>query len=211
MVYLLLAAVGCAVGALSHTVVPRISLPSFLVMAFLTWRVWHGGRVSRTILIMISVVACAIAVLAVARLWDLAVMALVITGVAQVALLASPPVYGRTRRPAPVGVRARGWAWLARRPPAALLPWGLLAGLVATLACLGSMDWIPVAGCRPTASGACVGLAEGYPLRWLTTYQNSPVLAKGSLLKDCVQWALASTLVLYLAWHSLTAPADHSG
>jgi hypothetical protein len=78
------------------------------------------------------------------------------------------------------------------------------------LAGLGSRDGVAIAACRPAASDACRALAEGYPLRWLTAYQNEPVISKGALLKDCAQWALASTSVLYLAWLQLTAPADLS-
>jgi hypothetical protein len=70
------------------------------------------------------------------------------------------------------------------------------------------MGVIAIQGCRPAASDACSALAEGYPLRWLTARQNAPVILKGALLKDCAQWALASTSILYLAWLRLTAPAD---
>jgi hypothetical protein len=108
----------------------------------------------------------------------------------------------------PYQVRAPGWARLVRRPPAWLLPWGLLAGVVVTLACLGNMDWATITGCRPAGSGACVHLVEGYPLRWLTADQNVPLISKGALLKDCAQWALASTSVLYLGWLWFMAPAD---
>jgi hypothetical protein len=45
----------------------------------------------------------------------------------------------------------------------------LLAGVLLTLAGLGHMDWVTIAGCRPAASDACRTLAEGYPLRWLTS------------------------------------------
>jgi hypothetical protein len=37
-----------------------------------------------------------------------------------------------------------------------------------------------------------------------------PVISKGALVKDCVQWALISTSVLYLGWLWLMAPADSS-
>ncbi len=162
------------------------------------------------ILIIVSTASCAVTAFAVARLWDLTIVALVIICVAQVALLVSPPVYGRTRRPVPIPVRARGWAQLVRRPPVWLLPCGLLAGVIVTLACLGSMDWVAIPGCRPTASDACSALAEGYPLRWLTAKQSEPVISKGALLRDCAQWALASTSVLYLAWLWMTAPSGRS-
>ena len=209
LVFLLLAAISFIWSWLSHIASPLNPLLSFLITAFLAWRVSHGGRISRMILIIVSGVSYAVAVLAVARLWDLAIMALVIICAAQIVLLVSPPVYGRTRR-TPIPVRAPGWAQLVRRPPGWLLPWGLLAGVLLTLACLGNGDFIAIAGCRPAASTACSALAEGYPLRWLTAYQNDPVISKGALLKDCAQWALASTSVLYLAWLWLTAPTGLS-
>jgi hypothetical protein len=208
LVYLLLATVGFICSWLSRTADPKNLLSSFLITVFLAWRVSRGGRVARMILIIVSGASCAVAALAVARLWDLTIMAQVISGAAQVALLASPPVYGRTRRPTPIPARAHGWTQLVRRPPVWLLPWGLLAGGLLTLACLGHMDWTAIPGCRPAASDACSALAEGYPLRWLTAHQNAPVISKGPLLKDFAQWALAAASALYLAWLWLTAPAD---
>ena len=210
LAYLLLATIGFILNWLSSSVSSPSPLLSFSITAFLTWRVSRGGRFSRMILIIVSTASCAVTALAVARLWDLTIVALVIICVAQVALLVSPPVYGRTRRPVPIPVRARGWAQLVRRPPVWLLPCGLLAGVIVTLACLGSMDWVAIPGCRPTASGACSALAEGYPLRWLTAKQSEPVISKGALLRDCAQWALASTSVLYLAWLWMTAPSGRS-
>jgi hypothetical protein len=210
LAYLLLATIGFVLNWLSSSASPQSPLLSFAITAFLTWRVSRGGRISRMILIIVSTASCAVTAFAVARLWDLTVIALVIICVAQVALLVSPPVYGRTRRSGPIPVRARGWAQLVRRPPVWLLPCGLLAGVVVTLACLGSMDWVAIPGCRPTASDACSALAEGYPLRWLTARQSEPVISKGALLKDCAQWALAITSVLYLAWLRPTAPRGPS-
>lgn len=127
----------------------------------------------------------------------------------QITLLVSPSVYGRTRR-APVLVRAEGWTQLMRRPPAWLLPWGLFLGVVLTLVCLGNMDFVAVPGCRPVTAEACGILAEGYPLRWLTrsgTGGNpAGTIDKYALIKDCAQWALASSSVLYLAWTWLLSP-----
>jgi hypothetical protein len=177
----------------------RDDLVFFLITVFLVWRVSRGGRISRMILIIVSGLSYVLVVLAVARSWDPLIAALVIVSAAQIALLVSPAVYGRTRRP-PIQVRAGGWAQLVRRPPAWLLPWGLFLGVVLTLACLGSMDMAAVAGCRPTAADACIVLAEGYPLRWLTTPQGIPVIGKYALVRDCAQWTLACSSVLYLAW-----------
>ena len=206
LLYVLLATIGFIGNWLSRSAGSQYPLPAFLITAFLARRVSRGGWFARRILVVASFASGTVAVTVVARRWDLTVMALVIIAAAQVALLVSPPVYGRTRR-VPIPVRAPGWTRLVRRPPAWLLPWGLLAGVLVTLACLGSMDWVAVPGCRPAASDACIALAEGYPLRWLTAVQtNVPVIAKGALLKDCVQWALASTLALYLAWLWLTVP-----
>lgn len=199
LAYLLLEAVRDSVGWLSHAyTTPPHPVSSFLIAAFLTWRVSRGGRISRVLLILGSLVSGAAAVGDVARMWNVAVLVLVVVGAAQVLLIASPPVYGRTRQPEPVLVRAEGWAQLIPRPPAWLLPWGLFAGVGLTLALLGSMTWAAVPACHPAAADACTAVVEGYPVRWLTARQGEPVIFKGALLRDCVQWALACTSVLYL-------------
>jgi hypothetical protein len=72
------------------------------------------------------------------------------------------------------------------------------------------MDFTTVAGCRPAASDACGAWAEGYPLRWLTAIQGTPLISKEALLRDSVQWALGCTSLLYLAWLRLTPSADFS-
>jgi hypothetical protein len=208
LAYLLLAAVGPTLNWLSHSLPWQHPLGEFLWTAFLTWRVSRGGRISRVLLIIGSVLDCAAAVLAVARLWDLSIMTLVIIYAVQVELLLSPPVYWCTRRPAPILVRARSWPQLIGRSPWWLLPVGLFAGVAVTLACLGSMDWVAIPGCRPAASDACTALAEGYPLRWLTALQNMPEISKGALLKDCTQWALASALLLHLLFLRRTPSAE---
>jgi hypothetical protein len=209
LAFLLIATIGFTWSWPSHGYGPRNPVPFFLVTAFLAWRVSRGGRMSRAILIVASGTSYAVAALAVARRWDAAVAALVIIGAAQLALLFSPPVYARARA-TPIPVRAPGWTRLVRRPPIWLLVCGLAAGALVTLAGLGSEEFIAIPGCRPAASDACTALAEGYPLRWLTAHQNVPLIFLRALLKGCVQWALASTSVLYLGWLWLTAPADLS-
>ena len=205
VVYVLLGALGFIVGQLSHSASLRDVLWPFPVTAFLAWRVSRGGRVSRMILLLAGEASYATAVLAVARLWDPAIAAMVVICAAQVLLLLTTPVYGRTRRPAPVLVRAPGWAQLVHPPPAWLVLCGLLAGVLVTLALLGNMTFVAVPGCRPAASDLCTALVEGYPLRWLTADQNIPLIFKRALLKDCTQWILVSTSVLYLAWVILPA------
>ena len=137
-VFLLLSVVAFVLGLLWRPAPLREGVVSFLVVVFCVWRVSRGGRISRMILIIASGLSYASAVLAVARSWDLLVAALAIVSAAQIALLVSPAVYGRTR-PAPIQLRAEGWAQLVRRPPSWLLPWGLFLGVVLTLAYLGSM------------------------------------------------------------------------
>lgn len=206
LVYLLLEAVGLAVSWLADGAKLQDLLEGFPIVAFLVWRVSRGGWLSRGTLIVVGGAGCVESALAVTRFWGLTDVALVAIWAAQVALLLSPPVRARTGRPAQVTVRAPGWAQLVRRPPAWLLPWGLLAGGVLTLAFLGNMDWVAVAGCRPAGSDACSALAEGYPLHWLTADQGDPLILKHALLQDAVQWALACTSVLYLGWLWLTSP-----
>jgi hypothetical protein len=209
-VFLLLEVVAFIVGLLWRPAMLRDDSASFMIVVFLVWRVSRGGRISRMILIIVSGLSYVSAVLAVARSWDLLIVALIIIFAAQIALLVSPAIYGRTRR-APIQVRAEGWAQLVRRPPSWLLPWGLFLGVVLTLACLGSMDMAAVPGCRPSAADACIALAEGYPLRWLTTPRGIPVINKYALVRDCAQWTLACSSVLYLAWLRLRpgpAPAQ---
>ena len=200
LVLLLLATTMFIVSWTSHSYRPRDDqLPSFLVTVFLLWRVSRGGRISRVLLIIGSGLSLAVSALAIARVWDVSDVALVALSAAQMALLLSPPVYGRTR-PTPVSVRARGWAQFVRRPPLWLLAGGLLGGVLVTLVCLGHSDFIAVPECGPVTSNACSAVAEGYPLHWLTADQNTPLIFKGALLKDFAQWALVSTSVLYLAW-----------
>ena len=213
-VFLLLSVVAFILGLVWQPAVPRNDVVSFPVVVFFVWGVSRGGRISRIILIVASGVSYVAAVLAVARSWDLLIVALAIIYAAQIALLVSPAVYGRTR-PAPIQLRAEGWAQLVRRPPSWLLPWGLFLGVVLTLAYLGSMDVAAAPGCRPAAAEACSVLVQGYPLRWLTAPKGTPVIDKYALVKDCAQWTLACSSVLYLAWLQLRprpspvpAPAD---
>ena len=58
-----------------------------------------------------------------------------------------------------------------------VLPWGLLAGLLLTLAFLGHMDFRNLPGCRQPVYGPplphplarCDTIEEGYPVRFLSS------------------------------------------
>lgn len=208
LVFVMLAAVGSVCLRLSHNHDPNNPLAAFLIDVFLAWRVSRGGRISRMLLILGYGASYTEAVLDVARLWNAGAVVQLIVSAAQVTLLVSAPVYWHTRADA-VTVRAEGWAPLAGRPPAWLLPWGLLAGAALTAALLGNVGWVAIAGCHPPASDACVALARGYPLRWLTADQNVPLISPDALIRDCLQWALLSMSVLYLGWNWAVREVRH--
>lgn len=80
----------------------------------------------------------------------------------------------------------------------------LLAGLVVTLLFLGSMDVAAIPGCGSAGAtmaqlpSRCVGLARGYPLRFLTAYQGTPKVNQSALVFDWAQWSLVIFSTLYL-------------
>jgi hypothetical protein len=171
-------------------------------MLFWTWRVSRGGGISHAFLLLTTGGAYLNVILSVARHWNPLLAALAAVCAMQFLLLISPPVRARLGRE----TERTSWANVVaglRRPPAWLLLGGVLAGLLVTLALLGNMTWAPVPGCTPAGSGSCIGLVEGYPLRWLTALQNQPMIDKGALFKDFLQWTLLSWSVLYVAWSSL--------
>jgi len=167
---------------------------------FLTWRVSQGGPISRMLLILGSAGDYSGAAFHVARMPGPPDLWLLVASAGQVALLVSPAVYQRTRRS---NVAGSAPAALAGRPRPWVLPWGLLAGLVITLLFLAQMRWTPLPGCgpagapRPHLPARCIGLAEGYPLRFLYGYQGVPKIDKLALMKDWAQWSLISTSALY--------------
>jgi len=174
LAYMLLAVIGYAVNWLDRGHGGQSwPLGAFASTAFLVWRVSRGGWLSRRLLIIASGASYAYAALA--RSGGLAAVALFFIYGVQIALLFSPPLFGRTRRPA-IQVRARGWVDLIRLPPAWLLPWGLFAGAVVTVAFLGNLGFVGLAGCTPPASAACTAVAQGYPVHWLTANQGAPLI-----------------------------------
>jgi len=214
-IYLLLglaavAAAGAARPALSCLAsakcwVPYDDQPSWLpVMAFLAWRVSRGGRVSWIGLIGWSALGYTAVATTIASVWSLPALSLLAIYAIQIALLTSPAVYQRTRGDdhAALSHPSARIAW----PPLWLISTGLLAGLVVTLLYLANMNWTPIPGCGgPGASpdqlpARCIGLAQGYPLRFLTADQNIPVINKEALVKDWAQWSLVSFSAFYLLW-----------
>jgi hypothetical protein len=195
LLFVVLSAVAAILSVVSHPVVPRAVTPiPFLATAFLAWRVSCGGWLSRLILLLVTGLQYAAALLAVATYWNLLVAALVVIYLVQLTLLFSPPVIERA------GGR-RGILAMARRPPGWLLAWGTLLGVLVTLAYLSRTGMDPILGCSsPPGSVLCSVAGQGYPLRWLTPGPGASHVHVGPLLKDCVQWILVSCSVVYAAW-----------
>jgi hypothetical protein len=176
-----------------------------LILAFLVWRVSRGGRISRGLLIFECLLGYLHVVLSVARVWNVFAVAALAAWLVCLAILVSPAVRMRAlaRDSATAGLSA-GTAYLW--PPAWILPWGLVAGIVVTLLYLGNMDWAPLSGCAAAGTPVsglpahCFGLQEGYPLRFLIGNQGVPQILKASLLRDWAQWSLLCCSVLYLGW-----------
>jgi hypothetical protein len=187
-----------------------------LILAFLVWRVWQGGGISRGLLIFGSLLGYLHVVLSVARVWSVFTVAALAAWLVCLAILVSPAVRMRALvRDSAAADPSAGPAYLW--PPAWILPWGLVAGIVVTLLSLSSMHWVPLSGC--TAAGTplsslpahCFGLQEGYPLRFLIGNQGDPQILKASLLKDWAQWSLLGCSVLYLGWWLVRSPTPAGG
>jgi hypothetical protein len=197
-----LAAIGCI--ALAHPglraqQVPLSQQPPWLLLeAFLTWRVWRGGRISRVLLIVDAMGSFAKTALLGSSGWNLSVLALLAIYAAQLALLLSPAVYLRTRKEMPPGElvdRGVPRLWMVLT--------ALLAGIVVTLLYLASMGGATVPGCGPAGviaqlPASCFGLARGFPLRFLTAYQGTPLINTTALIEDWAQWSLVSFAAIYL-------------
>lgn len=176
-----------------------------LILAFLVWRVWRGGWISRDLLIFGSMLGYLHVVLSVARLWNVFAVAGLAGWLICLAILVGPAVRTRALAQDPAtAVPSSGPGYLP--PPAWILPWGLVAGIVVTLLCLGNMAWAPLSGCAaagtPVSSlpAHCFALQEGYPLRFLIGDQGDPLIIKTSLVRDWAQWSLLCSSVLYLGW-----------
>jgi hypothetical protein len=133
---------------------------------------------------------------------------------AQSALLVSPAIYQRTRRKRPPGQAATvSMQWI---PPLWMPLSALLTGLVVTLLYLGSMDWTAIPGCGPVGAtiaqlpGKCFGMAQGYPVRFLTAYQDVAQIDKAGLIEDWAQWSMVSFGIFYIfrLIHTRPEPAD---
>ena len=206
MFFVVLSAAALVVNWLAHPVPPGHGQPlspwSAAAIAFAAWRVARGSPLWHVVLLFATVGQYLVVTLALARNWNAAVVGLVVIFAVETMILVSPQVIDRVGDPA-VPERESGWTGLVavvRRPPAWLPFCGALIGFLVTLVSLGNGAWVTIPGCSPASSDACVAVAEGYPLRWLTAVQNAPVIDKGALFKDGVQWTLVSCSVLYLVW-----------
>ena len=201
--YLILGVVALVVVAVAHPSLSSESQPLWLPVAvFLAWRVSRGGRTSRVVLILVSINSFGSAAFIGTRLWSPGILALLAIYATQVALLASPAIYQRTRRNAsPDQVPTAPMRWT---PPLWMPLSTLLIGLVATLLSLANMGWAAIPGCGPTGPivaqlpGRCFGLAQGYPVRFLTAYQGTPLIDKAGLIEDWAHWSIVSFAVFYL-------------
>lgn len=201
--YLTLVVIALVVVDVSHPLLSVKSQPlSLPVAAFLAWRVTRGGWISRLILILVSMYSFAGAAFIGPRQWSLVILALLAIYATQVALLVSPAVYQRTRRNAsPDHVPAGSMRWT---PPLWMPLSALITGLVLTLLNLGSESWAAIPGCGPAGAtfaqlpGRCIGLAQGYPVRFLTAYQGMPLIDKAGLADDWAHWSIVSFAVFYL-------------
>jgi hypothetical protein len=196
--YLVLGVIALAVSHSSPSA--KSQLQWFLLAVFLAWRVSRGGWVSRLILILVSMTLFAGAAFIGPHQWNPGILALLAIYAAQVALLVSPAVHQRTRRNASPG-RAQT---VSMRPPLWMPLSALLTGLVATLLSLAPMGWAAIPGCGPIGAtitqlpGRCFGLAQGYPVRFLTAYQGTPLIDKAGLADDWAHWSIVSFAVFYL-------------
>jgi hypothetical protein len=201
--YVILDLIAAMCAAVAHpALLQKAEAPWLPIAAFLAWRVSRGGRASRVILIILSALSFAGAALIRASSWSPSVLALLAIYASQIALLVSPAVYQRTRPstwPDP-GVTASKPV----KSPLWMLLSALLAGLVVTLLFLGSMDIAAIPGCGPAGAtmaqlpGSCLGLARGYPVRFLSAYQGTPEISKWGLVMDWAQWSLVSFSALYV-------------
>jgi hypothetical protein len=205
VLYLILDLIAVACTAVAHPALPqKAQAPWLPLAAFLVWRVSRGGRPSRVILIILGILSLAGAAFTSARSWSALVLLLLAVYAAQIALLVSPAVYQRTRRDP-----LTGWAATSSvksRPPLWMLLIALLAGLVVTLLYLGSMDWTAIPGCGPAGAtiaqlpNRCFGLAQGYPVRFLTAAHGAREIGKVALIEDWAQWSLLSFWAFYIPW-----------
>jgi hypothetical protein len=214
--YVILDVIAVVCAAVAHPALPqRAQAPWLPVTAFLVWRVSRGGRLSRVILIIAGTLSFAEAAFISSRSWSPVVLLLLAVYAAQIALLVSPAVYQRTRREPPIR-----WAATASTkygPPPWMLLTALLAGLVVTLLYLGSMGWAAIPGCGPAGAtiaqlpSRCIGLTQGYPVRFLTASQGTPEIDKAALIKDWAQWSLVSFSAFYLLWLLRRRPESSGG
>jgi hypothetical protein len=209
--YLILDVIAVACAVVAHPALPQRAQAHWLPLAaFLAWRVSRGGRPSRVILVILGILSFAGDAFIGTRSWSLLALLLLAIYAAQIALLVSPAVYQRTRRDP-----LTGWAATASvksGPPLWMVLIALLAGLVVTLLYLGNMDWAAIPGCGPAGAAfaqlpsRCIGLAQGYPVRFLTAAQGTPEIDKRALIEDWAQWSLVSFSVFYILWLSHRRP-----
>jgi hypothetical protein len=202
------------------------------IAAFLAWRVSRGSSIARGLIVIWTVVGFAAVFSSPAmRSGGLYPFWLLVAYASQIALLVSAPIYDRTRRNPAGGPVRLSALWPA--PPVWMLPTAAAAGALLTLACLGSMSFKPVQGCRtpgylaPHAAplASCYTLDQGFPVPYLqalpslsldkgskVTASNldlfaNAVVSKGALAEDLAAWTLTVATGLYVFWIPRRRPA----
>jgi hypothetical protein len=64
----------------------------FLLSAFLSWRVWRGGRISFAIMLLLSIYGVVVDLIATVWPWDASVVLNLVSDLGQLAILLSPAV-----------------------------------------------------------------------------------------------------------------------
>lgn len=176
-----------------------------LIDAFIAWRVWDGGHIMRGWLLITNSVGYLTAVLSVAREWNPWVVPALAIPLVSLVVLNSPAIRDRVARahgrPPP-----RPLVLVPIRPPAWILPWGMLGGVAVTLLFLAQMGYAPLPGCGIPGTPAsllperCIGLWQGYPLRFLVADQGEARVVTSHLLMNWAQWSLLCCSALYAIW-----------
>jgi hypothetical protein len=208
------------------------NVAAIAISAFLAWWVTRGSALARGLMILYTIAAIASLLSSYGMTsGDLASLGLLISYLAELALLVSMPVYNRTRkRQRDTAVdEPRAWAL----PPKWLAVTAVAAGVILTVAALGGSSFRSVPGCQApgylaphsASLNQCTTLVEGYPVPYLSAVPGlnldsgnkvtpanldlsaTPLISRGAAAEDLGIWILISFAALYLLWVPSQRPA----